>query len=198
MEFDISKHVLDIVYSQTICWFAIFFSPLISALTMVKIFAVFYLRLFFVKYVSTHQRKMVTTIMYIYILSPQISYGIYMYVYKFQCCTPAKIPYSASRASSVFKVVLFLAFSTATLLVVSYIGIGSSKGCGPFREFHVILCYYNIKINRRKIIIFYLYINMIAIIIGFVLFSVISTSQNQKLKENLGQMIVVHMTTLIT
>ena len=83
MEFDISKHVLDIVYSQTICWFAIFFSPLISALTMVKIFAVFYLRLFFVKYVSTHQRKMVTTIMYIYILSPQISYGIYMYVYKF-------------------------------------------------------------------------------------------------------------------
>merc|ERR1719464_429045 len=72
MEFDISKHVLDIVYSQTICWFAIFFSPLISVLTMVKIFAVFYLRLFFVKY----------------------------------CCTPAKIPYSASRASSVFKVVL--------------------------------------------------------------------------------------------
>ena len=81
MEFDISKHVLDIVYSQTICWFAIFFSPLISALTMVKIFAVFYLRLFFVKYVSTHQRKMVTTIIDIY--SPQISYGIYMYVYKF-------------------------------------------------------------------------------------------------------------------
>ena len=81
MEFDISKHVLDIVYSQTICWFAIFFSPLISALTMVKIFAVFYLRLFFVKYVSTHQRKMFRTIIYIY--SPQISYGIYMYVYKF-------------------------------------------------------------------------------------------------------------------
>ena len=66
MEFDISKHVLDIVYSQTICWFAIFFSPLISALTMVKIFAVFYLRLFFVKYVSTHQRKMVKPIIYVY------------------------------------------------------------------------------------------------------------------------------------
>ena len=57
MEFDISKHVLDIVYSQTICWFAIFFSPLISVLTMVKIFAVFYLRLFFVKYVSTFKRN---------------------------------------------------------------------------------------------------------------------------------------------
>ena len=57
MEFDISKHVLDIVYSQTICWFAIFFSPLISVLTMVKIFLVFYLRLFFVKYVSTCKRN---------------------------------------------------------------------------------------------------------------------------------------------
>ena len=52
MQFDISKHLLDIVYSQTICWFALFFAPLISAVTMLKMFLIFYLRLFFVKKVS--------------------------------------------------------------------------------------------------------------------------------------------------
>ena len=52
MEFDISKHLLDIVYSQTICWFALFFAPLISAVTVLKMFLMFYLRLFFVKKVS--------------------------------------------------------------------------------------------------------------------------------------------------
>ena len=57
-----------------------------------------------------------------------------------------------------FKVVLFIAFSTATLLVVSYIGIGSSKGCGPFREFHVIFIHYDIKINCGKIIKFESYL----------------------------------------
>jgi len=101
MQFDISKHLLDIVYSQTICWFALFFAPLISAVTMLKMFLIFYLRLFFVK----------------------------------KCCTPAKIPYSASRALSIFKGILFLAFAVASILVVCYIGLGSSKGCGPFREF---------------------------------------------------------------
>ena len=74
MEFDISKHVLDIVYSQTICWFAIFFSPLISVLTMVKIFAVFYLRLFFVKYVSTCKRNGYSN--YKQAILTQVSYSI--------------------------------------------------------------------------------------------------------------------------
>ena len=73
MEFDISKHVLDIVYSQTICWFAIFFSPLISVLTMVKIFAVFYLRLFFVKYVSTCKRNGYSNYKNAYILLQHIN-----------------------------------------------------------------------------------------------------------------------------
>ena len=78
MEFDISKHVLDIVYSQTICWFAIFFSPLISVLTMVKIFLVFYLRLFFVKYVSICKRNGYINYKhaYIFIYSP-LSNAIY-------------------------------------------------------------------------------------------------------------------------
>ena len=33
IEFSIPKHTLDIIYSQTICWMGLFFSPLISLIT---------------------------------------------------------------------------------------------------------------------------------------------------------------------
>ena len=46
--FDVTKHVLDIVYSQTICWLALFYAPLIVVVTLLKSFVVFYIRLFYV------------------------------------------------------------------------------------------------------------------------------------------------------
>ncbi len=52
INFSVTKHVLDIVYSQTICWLAIFYSPLIVVVTLLKSFVLFYLRLFYVLYVS--------------------------------------------------------------------------------------------------------------------------------------------------
>lgn len=52
IEFNISKNVLDIVFSQTICWLAIFFSPLISFVTLVKFYVLFYVRIFYVFHVS--------------------------------------------------------------------------------------------------------------------------------------------------
>merc|ERR1719270_1344754 len=50
IEFSISKHTLDIVYSQTICWMGLFFAPLISAVTVLKLLVVFYLRIIYLKY----------------------------------------------------------------------------------------------------------------------------------------------------
>ena len=52
IHFDMTKHVLDIVYSMTICWMALYFAPLISLVTLIKFVVIFYLRLFFVNYVS--------------------------------------------------------------------------------------------------------------------------------------------------
>lgn len=52
IHFDVTKHVLDIVYSQTICWLGIFYAPLISLATMIKLLIVFFLRLFHVNVVS--------------------------------------------------------------------------------------------------------------------------------------------------
>ena len=144
MQFDISKHLLDIVYSQTICWFALFFAPLISAVTMLKMFLIFYLRLFFVKkvridaFILYHNTK-------IFLLLVAPFQGNNIILIALQCCTPAKIPYSASRALSIFKGILFLAFAVASILVVCYIGLGSSKGCGPFREFKVLEIFTNPK-----------------------------------------------------
>ena len=47
-----SKHVLDIVYTQAICWLALFYAPLISIVTVVKCLLIYALRIFFVLYVS--------------------------------------------------------------------------------------------------------------------------------------------------
>ena len=52
IEFNISKHVLDIVYTQSICWLALFYAPLISVVTVVKCIFIYGLRLFYVLYVS--------------------------------------------------------------------------------------------------------------------------------------------------
>ncbi|XP_013380167.1 transmembrane channel-like protein 7 isoform X2 [Lingula anatina] len=43
-EFDIPKNVLDVVYTQTLCWLGAFFSPLIPAITVLKCFILFYLK----------------------------------------------------------------------------------------------------------------------------------------------------------
>jgi hypothetical protein len=52
IQFNVTKHALDIVYSQTICWLAIFYAPLITLVTVIKSVLLFYLRLFHVQYVS--------------------------------------------------------------------------------------------------------------------------------------------------
>jgi len=43
-EFDIPKNVLDLVYAQTLCWLGAFFSPLIPAITVMKMLIYFYLK----------------------------------------------------------------------------------------------------------------------------------------------------------
>ena len=63
IEFGISKNVLDLVYSQAICWIGIFYSPLIVAVTVVKSIILYYFRIFYVLYVSRSHLKMKRVIM---------------------------------------------------------------------------------------------------------------------------------------
>lgn len=45
-EFELSKHVLDIVYSQTLCWLGSFYSPFIPAIATILTFFMFYIKKF--------------------------------------------------------------------------------------------------------------------------------------------------------
>ena len=51
INFNVTKHVLDIVYSQTICWLTLFYAPLITVVTLLKLLMLYYLRIFYVNYV---------------------------------------------------------------------------------------------------------------------------------------------------
>ncbi|KAL7300687.1 hypothetical protein TKK_0006668 [Trichogramma kaykai] len=46
-EFDLSKHVLDIVYLQTVCWLGTFFSPGLPLIAVIGSFLLFYTKKFF-------------------------------------------------------------------------------------------------------------------------------------------------------
>ena len=52
IEFNVTKHLLDIVYSQTICWLSLFYAPLITVVTAIKLILVYLLRIFYVNIVS--------------------------------------------------------------------------------------------------------------------------------------------------
>ncbi|XP_076312107.1 transmembrane channel-like protein 7 isoform X2 [Tachypleus tridentatus] len=45
-EFDVTSNVLDLVYSQTLCWLGTFYSPLLPAITVIKHFILFYIKQF--------------------------------------------------------------------------------------------------------------------------------------------------------
>lgn len=45
-EFDLPKHVLDVVYCQTLCWFGSFYAPLLPAIATVLFFSTFYIKKF--------------------------------------------------------------------------------------------------------------------------------------------------------
>lgn len=44
--FDLPKHVLDVVYTQTLCWVGIFFAPLMSLMASLIFFVLFYVKKF--------------------------------------------------------------------------------------------------------------------------------------------------------
>ncbi|XP_060519239.1 transmembrane channel-like protein 7 [Cylas formicarius] len=44
--FDLPRHVLDVVYTQTLCWVGIYFAPLLSALATILFFLLFYIKKF--------------------------------------------------------------------------------------------------------------------------------------------------------
>lgn len=45
-EFDLPKHVLDVVYSQTLCWLGFYFAPLLPAIVAIYLVFIFYIKKF--------------------------------------------------------------------------------------------------------------------------------------------------------
>lgn len=45
-EFELTKHVLDVVYTQTLCWLGSFYAPLLPAITTVMFFIIFHVKKF--------------------------------------------------------------------------------------------------------------------------------------------------------
>lgn len=55
-EFDLTQSVVDIVYSQNICWLGMMFSPLIPFMTFVKILIFFYAKILLLQHCEAQER----------------------------------------------------------------------------------------------------------------------------------------------
>ncbi|XP_076345215.1 transmembrane channel-like protein 7 isoform X2 [Tachypleus tridentatus] len=55
-EFDITSNVLDLVYSQTLCWLGTFYSPLLPGITVLKFIILFYIKQFAVMVIYEHSQ----------------------------------------------------------------------------------------------------------------------------------------------
>lgn len=55
-EFDLTQSVVDIVYSQNICWLGMMFSPFIPFMTFLKILIFFYFKIWLLKYCEAQER----------------------------------------------------------------------------------------------------------------------------------------------
>ncbi|KAL2089845.1 hypothetical protein ACEWY4_014533 [Coilia grayii] len=60
-QFEITLHVLDLVYSQTVTWMGVFYCPLLTCIATVKLTAVFYMKKFFVLRCCAPAQKMFRT-----------------------------------------------------------------------------------------------------------------------------------------
>ena len=116
LEFNIPKHVLDIVYSQTICWMGLFFAPLLSLITLIKLLSLFYIRLSYLK----HWCQPSKTFYEVHIILEKHSSHIFL---------------QASRTSSLLNIFLLVSFVFSFIPIAYILGeMSPSNACGPFRD----------------------------------------------------------------
>lgn len=98
--FNVALNTMNLIYSQSLAWFGIFYSPLLPVVQLIKLFLVFYL-------------KKIT-------------------VLKF--CAPFKQAWRGARIQTMFLILLFLGFMTATVLLACGFYLATpSAACGPYR-----------------------------------------------------------------
>ncbi|XP_052766878.1 transmembrane channel-like protein 7 isoform X2 [Mya arenaria] len=110
-EFDLPQSVIDIIYSQTLCWLGMFFSPLIPLMTFIKCFIFFYLRKWALMYLNAKWSLL-------------------------SHCAQTENTYRTSRSHSLFMFVLLLSFVFAFAPIGYMISsMTPSQSCGPFRVY---------------------------------------------------------------
>lgn len=92
--FDLPKHALDVVYVQTLCWFGIFFAPIISLFAPIIFFLLFYIKKFACLVNSKPSpiiyRASRSNSMFMFVLLVSFVFAILPIAYSFSELTPSK------------------------------------------------------------------------------------------------------------
>lgn len=92
--FDLPKHALDVVYVQTLCWFGIFFAPIISLFAPIIMFLLFYVKKFAClvnsKPSPTIYRASRSNSMFMFVLLVSFVFAVLPIAYSFSELIPSK------------------------------------------------------------------------------------------------------------
>ncbi|XP_075212385.1 transmembrane channel-like protein 7 [Lycorma delicatula] len=93
-EFELTKHVLDVVYTQTLCWLGSFYAPLLPAITTVVFFIIFHVKKFACLVnsnpSSTIYRASRSNSMFMSVLLISFSVAVIPWAYSISEITPSK------------------------------------------------------------------------------------------------------------
>lgn len=129
--FDLSKHALDIVYVQTLCWFGIFFAPVISLFAPVIFFLFFYIKKF-ACLVNSRPSPIVyrasrSNSMFMFVLLVSLVFAILPIAYSFSELIPSKSCGPFRNKDYIWFLIVDL-FSQTPIFLQSFLFFLSSAG----------------------------------------------------------------------
>lgn len=154
-EFDLPKHVLDVVYSQTLVWFGSFYAPLLPALATILFFFVFYVKKFACIVNSSPSATIYTAsrsnCMFMSVLLLWFTLALIPWAYTISEIEPSKLCGPFKGQPSVWSLVQATYNDFPTWFKYSMSVITSASTALPLLVLLIIaLCYYRIITNANR------------------------------------------------
>lgn len=152
--FDLPKHALDIVYTQTLCWFGMFYAPLLSFMAFVIFLLLFYIKKFAClvncKPSTVIYRASRSNSMFMVVLLVSYVFAVLPIAYSVAELTPSKSCGSFQGKESVWTLIVDT-FMKAPVWLQNIIFFLSTAGFGiPMFIVLLLLLYYYTAVNSAN------------------------------------------------
>ncbi|KAG5896068.1 hypothetical protein JTB14_006857 [Gonioctena quinquepunctata] len=152
--FDLPRHALDVVYTQTLCWFGMFYAPLLSLMATIMFFLLFYVKKFAClvncKPSDNIYRASRTNSMFMFVLLISCVCVILPLSYSFSQLAPSSSCGPFRDKSSVWVLIKDLASRTPSWIQGIFFFLGTAGFAVPCFIVIVLLLFYYTAVNSAN------------------------------------------------